>query len=213
MPLSENTFLGDNRKAILYDNLGRLLGITASGEAQVAITTGAPAKMVDDAAFTVASSSVSPVGYLADETATDSVDEGDVGAPRMSLDRIAYATALLASDYVRAGGASLAPKFAFANIAASTTDGAVVAAVASKKIRVLALAAVCGGTATTLVFTSKPAGAGSAISPTYANGANGGEALPFSPVGWFETVAGEGLSATTGAGSTTGVQVVYVEVS
>jgi hypothetical protein len=28
-----------------------------------------------------------PVGLQADETATNSVDEGDIGAPRMTLDR------------------------------------------------------------------------------------------------------------------------------
>lgn len=42
---------------------------------------------VDDAAFTPASSSVLAIGCQADETATDSVDEGDVGCPRMTLDR------------------------------------------------------------------------------------------------------------------------------
>lgn len=41
----------------------------------------------DDAAFTVATSKVNAVGFMADETATDSVDEGDVGIPRMTLDR------------------------------------------------------------------------------------------------------------------------------
>lgn len=109
-------------------------------------------------------------------------------------------------------GSTLTPKFAVANIAASTTDGAVVAAVATKKIRVLAAVVLAGGTATSITFNSKPGGAGTAISPLFANGVNGGEVLPFSPVGWFETVAGEGLSATTGAGSTTGIQVVYIEV-
>lgn len=43
--------------------------------------------IVDDAAFTPATSSVSMAGYQADETATDSVDEGDAGAARMTLDR------------------------------------------------------------------------------------------------------------------------------
>jgi hypothetical protein len=44
-------------------------------------------KVADDAAFTVGTTPVNPVGYLADETATDSVDEGDAGAARMTLDR------------------------------------------------------------------------------------------------------------------------------
>ncbi len=42
---------------------------------------------VDDSAFTVATDSVSVSGFLADETTPDSVDEGDVGAARMTLDR------------------------------------------------------------------------------------------------------------------------------
>jgi transcriptional regulator of NAD metabolism len=46
----------------------------------------------DDATFTVGSaSSVTPVAYLADETTPDSVDEGDVGVPRMTLTRKPYA--------------------------------------------------------------------------------------------------------------------------
>jgi len=43
--------------------------------------------IVDDAAFTPATSSVMMAGFEADETATDSVDEGDAGAARMTLDR------------------------------------------------------------------------------------------------------------------------------
>lgn len=109
------------------------------------------------------------------------------------------------------GTTSLTVKNAFANIAASTTDGAVVAAVASKKLCVLGLVVEDGATATTIVFNSKPAGAGTAISMTFQNGVNGGAVLSYGPGCWFETVSGEGLSATTGAGSTTGVQVKYVE--
>lgn len=110
------------------------------------------------------------------------------------------------------GSTALTPKFAFANVNASSTDSSIVAAVTAKRIRVLAVAAVAGATATTLTFNTKPAGAGSAISPLLANGANGGEILPFSPVGWFQTASGEGLTVTTGSGSATGVLVVYVEV-
>ena len=41
----------------------------------------------DDAAFTPGTSKVNAIGLIADESATDSVDEGDVGAARMTLDR------------------------------------------------------------------------------------------------------------------------------
>jgi len=99
---------------------------------------------------------------------------------------------------------------AFANVAQSQTDSSIVAAVTGKKIRVLAAVAVTGGTATNLTFNTKPSGAGTAISPLFANAANGGEVLGFNPAGWFETASGEGLTVTTGAGATTGILVTYI---
>lgn len=41
----------------------------------------------DDGAFAVGTDQVIGVGYLADESATDSIDEGDIGIPRMTLNR------------------------------------------------------------------------------------------------------------------------------
>lgn len=46
----------------------------------------------DDNAFTPASSKVSAIGLLADETSPDSVNEGDAGIPRMTLDRMQIVT-------------------------------------------------------------------------------------------------------------------------
>jgi hypothetical protein len=48
---------------------------------------------VDDAAVTAAAQRVQMVGFFADETATDSVDEGDGGMARMTLDRKQIVTA------------------------------------------------------------------------------------------------------------------------
>jgi len=42
---------------------------------------------VDDSAFAIGVDKVNAQGFLADETATDSVDEGDIGIARMTLDR------------------------------------------------------------------------------------------------------------------------------
>jgi hypothetical protein len=100
-------------------------------------------------------------------------------------------------------------KYAFVNVAASQTDSVVKAAVTGKKIRVLALVMVGGGTATTVTFNSKGSGAGTAISCAFANGANGGACLPLNPMGWFETKTSEALTLTTGAGATGGFQIVY----
>ena len=105
---------------------------------------------------------------------------------------------------------NLADQRAFANIAQSQTDSSIVAATAGLTIRVLALTCVTGSSATTITFNSKPAGAGTAISPLFANGANGVLTLPWNPDGWLETTQGQGLTATTGAGASTGCLVVYV---
>lgn len=68
-----------------------------------AMWTRSTGELADDAAFTPATSRVMPVGYLADETATDSVDEGDVGAGRITLDRKQIVTQYV---HAAAGGSS-----------------------------------------------------------------------------------------------------------
>lgn len=45
------------------------------------------ASLVDDSAFAIATDEVLGSGFLADETTPDSVDEGDIGLARMTLDR------------------------------------------------------------------------------------------------------------------------------
>lgn len=59
------------------------LGVNADGSLNVTLSGGA----VDDAAFTPGTDTVTVLGGFADETAPDSVDEGDQGALRMTLDR------------------------------------------------------------------------------------------------------------------------------
>jgi hypothetical protein len=80
-----------------HDAGGALVGTTGDytplqtdsvGNLRVTVTGGGNASViVDDAAFTPAVSSVTMLGAFADETAPDSVDEGDGGAVRMTLDR------------------------------------------------------------------------------------------------------------------------------
>lgn len=100
-------------------------------------------------------------------------------------------------------------KRATLNVPAGSTDAAGVAAVTGWRIRVLAVLMVSGGVATTVQFNSKGAGAGTPISPNYPMGVNGVFPAPYNPVGWWETNPGEGLTVTTGAGSTTAIQVIY----
>lgn len=100
----------------------------------------------------------------------------------------------------------------FANVAASQTDSVLVAGVANRIIVVVLFRLHAGGTATNVTFNSKGAGAGTAISETFACGANGGRADGFIPIGHFETAEGEALTVTTGSGSTTGIGIKYVLV-
>jgi hypothetical protein len=102
-------------------------------------------------------------------------------------------------------------KYAKSDVAASATDSSLVAAVTGKRIVVIQAVWVTGTTATTVVFNSKGSGAGTAISGTFSNDINGGVVLPFSQSGWFETNVGEALTCTTGAGSTTGITLTYIE--
>jgi hypothetical protein len=91
--LTSGQYFFDYMRALV---IGKRADTTASetitynidANAEIEITTsGATGTLVDDAAFGVASSAVTPVGFLADETATDSVDEGDIGIARITLNR------------------------------------------------------------------------------------------------------------------------------
>lgn len=101
---------------------------------------------------------------------------------------------------------------AIANISSSQTDATVVAAVSGKSIRVVQVAMVTSSVATDITFNTKGSSAGTAISPLFANGINGGAVLNYNYEGWFSTNPGEALTVTTGAGSTTGILVGYVTI-
>jgi hypothetical protein len=153
----------------------------------------------------------STFGYLDTYVQGGNINVGTVSALAQSL----YSP--LVSDKVAISASSgvptvVSPKFAFANISASSTDSSIVAAVSSKRIRVLSYVVVNGSSATDITFNSKPAGAGSAITSKKSLAGNGGLAPAPGPWGHFQTSSGEGLTATTSSGSTIGVDIVYIEV-
>jgi hypothetical protein len=64
------------------------LRVTSTGALWVTLTAAGNTDVIqDDSAFTPATSYVGAAGFFADENAPDSVDEGDIGAARMTLDR------------------------------------------------------------------------------------------------------------------------------
>ncbi len=74
-----------------FGPLGTSTLVTASVGLPVEIVD-ADQNIVDDAAFTPATSVVSMAGFEFDDTTPDSVDEGDAGAARMSANRNIYTT-------------------------------------------------------------------------------------------------------------------------
>lgn len=76
----------DNGSALTVDN-GGTFAVQVDGAALTALQLIDNPVLVDDAAFTPATSSVMMAGFQADEASIDSVNEGDAGAARMTLDR------------------------------------------------------------------------------------------------------------------------------
>lgn len=131
----------------------------------------------------------------------------DVAAADRTTDNVGAA---LQTDAILNDTTVLTPKFTSATVAASATDSSLVAAVTSKRIRVLSMAIQCGSTATTVTFESDEAT--DVRLHKVPAGANGGQILPFNPVGWFQTASGSALIVTTGAGSSVEITLTYVEV-
>jgi hypothetical protein len=131
------------------------------------------------------------------------------------------AARLDASSMSDGAGTALVPKFA-AIAAASSGDNTIIAAVSSKKIRVLAfrLKAAAASSATVACYWRNGAG-GSALeggasntTPLDKTGAAGagGETAQFNPVGWFETSANTALVLNLSAAQAVTGSITYVEV-
>lgn len=66
--------------------------VDASGNQVTAFGGTGGTSMVDDAAFSVGATSITPIGAMFDDASPDSVNEGDAGIPRMSANRNLYIT-------------------------------------------------------------------------------------------------------------------------
>ena len=174
----------DNSAALTVDNAGTF-ATQVDGAALTALQLIDNPVFVDDAGFTVATSSVMAAGFLADETTSDSVDEGDVGAARMTLDRKIHVVNEFESNSIRASGTAKTPVYVVIDHAVSG-DNTIVAADATRKIRVLALFLVAAA-AVTARFEG--GAAGTALTGQMVLIASTPLVLPLNPLGWFETAA------------------------
>lgn len=167
------------------DNAGTF-AVQVDGSALTALQLIDDPVIADDAAFTPATSKVMMAGFQADEASTDSVDEGDAGAARMSLDRKQYVIAHSETSTIYQNGTARTPVFAAIDVASSGDNTLLAAQGAGNKIRVHQLFLVSAGTVT--VRFESGAG-GTALTGQMNLVANTGFVLPFSPIGWFETAA------------------------
>lgn len=172
----------------------RQLKMTAAGYARVDVATALPA-------------GTNAIGKLA---ANSGVDIGDVDvttqpARAATTDTI---TAKLATDKIHDGTTALTPKFAAID-AASSGDNTIVAAVTSKKIRVLSVFLVAAA-AVTVRFES--GASGTALTGQMQLAANGGFVLPFSPVGHFESASGVLLNLELSGAISVDGSICYIEV-
>lgn len=213
------TLASDSTGVITVDNAGTFavqaactnagtFAVQVDGSALTALQLIDDVVFTDDAAYTPGTSKLVVIGAQADEDSTDSVDEGDAGALRMTLERKLRVVASIDSASMQSGNDQVTPKFAVID-AATSGDNTLVAAVASKKIRVLSLFLVSSGT----VNARFESGAGgTALTGQMNLVANSGFTLPFSPLGWFETAANTLLNLElSGAVSCDGC-LTYIEV-
>lgn len=139
---------------------------------------------------------------------------GSASADVLTVQGIASMTPVITAsgdrtDAVMNGQTALTPKFA--KIAASSSgDNTLVAAVSSKKIRVLAYN-LMGNGAVNAKFQSGAAGT-DLTGLKYIAAAGGGICAPYNPAGWFETAATTLLNLNLSGAVAVGGELTYIEV-
>ena len=114
----------------------------------------------------------------------------------------------LQTDVIMDDATSLTPKYAIIDVA-SSGDNTILAAVATKKIRVLSLFLISAGTVNARFEDDA---SGTALTGQMNFIANTGIVLPFNPVGWFETSVNTLLNLELSAAVSCDGSFTYVEV-
>ena len=154
---------GDGAASVMLDdgqqNMAASLPVVIASD-QSTLNIADTAAKVDDAAFTPATSYCLPTGMFADEGSTDSIDEGDVGCPRMTLDR----RQIIA---IGEGGANLRSG---TNSATGTADTAVITIGGAGTFLYITSVAVYNSSATNTYVTLKSAATARYVLPAPAYG-------------------------------------------
>ena len=127
-------------------------------------------------------------------------------AATVRVDANAGMSVAQSSDTLNSSGVPVTPQFATVSLA---TSGTIVAAVAGKRVRVLAYLIVC--TSANAVTWQTSTG-NVPLSGSMSFGASGGVSAPFSQVGHFQTIAGDGLVLALGSAAQVSGHLTYVMV-
>ena len=178
--------------------------------AEAVVVTAAGALISGDATYGL---DVDVVRLPALAAGTNNIGDVDVLTMPAQARTTDTVSAAIATDAIMSGTTALTPKFA-AIAAANSGNNTLVAAVASKKIRVLSIMGIAAG-AVSMYFTS---GAGGTVifggsTNKIALASNGGFVLPFNPVGWFENSStNQALVLNLSSAVAFSGGLVYVEV-
>ena len=183
-------------------------GVVGNGTQRVTLATDDPAVTaleiidnivhVEDVAHGGGDSGIMPLAVRNDDLATLASQDGDYTPLQVTQNGALLMCPAANDDY----------KYAVIDDATSGNN-TIVALVASRKIRVLALYMVATGTVNAR-FESNAAG--TALTGVVPLIANSGFVLPFNPAGWFETVAGELLNLELSAAISVDGSLTYIEV-
>lgn len=185
------------------------------------------AVIADDAAFTPATTKVMMAGFEYDDTAPDSVNEGDAGAARMSANRSVYTQIRDAAGNERGAQVNYQNRMIFERgadgvtisgnvllemqrqpINTSTNGAILVSGIANRKIRVLN-GLLMAPTAVTIQLKSNN---NSDVTGPLPLGATGGFQIPQADIGDFETLTGQNLTISLSTAVQIGGWLTYVIV-
>lgn len=171
-------------------------------------------QLIDDAVitddvttFTAGSNKGLAIAAAVDDDSTDQADEGDMVIPRATRERKLRVVSALDSAAMQSGNDEVTPKFKVIS-ASSSGDNTLVSGVSNKKIRVLSYVLMANGTVNAKFQSST----GGDITGLLYLVANTGASSGFSPVGHFETVAGEALELNLSGAVAVGGHLTYIEV-
>lgn len=146
----------------------------------------------------------------------NNIGDVDVASIAAGTNLIGKTAAGLRTDALANGTTDVTPKFAKIDRATNADGAAVVNIVSLKKIRVLTLTLVSAGTVSikwqSTTNNSSGSGSNTDLTGLMSLVANTGMADVFSPVGLFETVAGEGLKLNLNAAVQVSGYLTYVEI-